>query len=86
MNTQGDIYNDIYNMSSYKPSLNQRISNLSALRGSGSAIKNIYFNSPKICKIDVFLRIFRLSLSKTTSARIKHNARGIPMETTAFVS
>ena len=48
MNTQGDIYNDIYNMSSYKPSLNQRISNLSALRGSGSAIKNIYFNSPKI--------------------------------------
>ena len=48
MNTQGDMYNDIYNMSSYKPSLNQRISNLSALRGSGSAIKNIYFNSPKI--------------------------------------
>ena len=48
MNTQGDMYNDVYNMSSYKPSLNQRISNLSALRGSGSAIKNIYFNSPKI--------------------------------------
>ena len=48
MNTQGEMYNNIYNMSSYKPSLNQRISNLSALRGSGSAIKNIYFNSPKI--------------------------------------
>ena len=48
MNNQGDIYNNIYNMSSYKSSINQRISNLSALRGSGSAIKSIYFNSPKI--------------------------------------
>ena len=48
INTQGDMYNNIHNMSSYKSSLNQRINNLSALRGSGSAIKNIYFNSPKI--------------------------------------
>ena len=47
INTEGDIYNNIYNMSAYKPSLTQRISNLSALRGSGSAIKtNYYFNSP----------------------------------------
>ena len=53
MSTQGDIYNNIYNMSSYKSSFNQRInnlSNLSAIRGSESAIKNIYFNSPKIQK------------------------------------
>ena len=48
LNTQGDIYNNIYNMSSYKTSLNQRISNLSAIRGSGSALKSAYFNSPKI--------------------------------------
>ena len=47
LNTQGDLYNNMYNMSAYKPSLTQRISNLSALRGSGSAIKtNYYFNSP----------------------------------------
>ena len=47
LNTQGDIYNNMYNMSAYKPYLTQRISNLSALRGSGSAIKtNYYFNSP----------------------------------------
>ena len=48
LNTQGDIYNNIYNMSAYKPSLTQRISNLSAIRGSGSAIKSTYFNSPGI--------------------------------------
>ena len=47
INTQGDIYNNMCNISAYKPSLTQRISNLSALRGSGSAIKsNYYFNSP----------------------------------------
>ena len=48
LNTQGEIYNNIYNMSAYKPSLTQRISNLSAIRGSGSAIKSNYFNSPVI--------------------------------------
>ena len=45
ISTQGDIYNNIYNMSAYKPSL---ISNLSAIRGSESAIKSNYFNSPVI--------------------------------------
>jgi DNA repair exonuclease SbcCD ATPase subunit len=45
ISTQGDIYNNIYNMSAYKPSL---ISNLRAIRGSESAIKSIYFNSPVI--------------------------------------
>ena len=59
MNSQygNDIYNNIYNMnsamrtinaSSYKPSFKQRISNLSAIRGSGSALKSAYFNSPCI--------------------------------------
>ena len=53
----GDMYNNIYNMNSgmsnintsgYKPSFTQRISNLSAIRGTESAIKNSYFNSPCI--------------------------------------
>ena len=53
----GDMYNNIYNMNSgmsnintsgYKPSFTQRISNLSAIRGSESAIKSSYFNSPCI--------------------------------------
>ena len=59
MNSQygNDIYNNVYNMnsamrtinaSSYKPSFKQRISNLSAIRGSGSALKSAYFNSPCI--------------------------------------
>ena len=51
MNTQGDIYSNIYNMnnmSAYKSSFKQRISNLSAIRGSGSAIKSSFFNSPII--------------------------------------
>ena len=49
LSSQGDIYNNIYNMSAYKPSLTQRFNNLSALRGSESAIKsNYYFNSPVI--------------------------------------
>ena len=49
ISTQGDLYNNsIYNKSAYKPSLTQRISNLSALRGSGSALKSTYFNSPVI--------------------------------------
>ena len=48
LSSQGDFYNNMYNMSAYKPSLNQRFSNLSALRGSGSAIKSNYFNSPVI--------------------------------------
>jgi hypothetical protein len=51
MNTQGDIYSNIYNMnnmSAYKSSFKQRISNLSAIRGSGSAIKSSFFNSPVI--------------------------------------
>ena len=59
MSCQGgnDLYNNIYNINSgmsnintsaYKPSFNQRISNLSAIRGSGSAIKSAYFNSPCI--------------------------------------
>ena len=52
-----DIYNNMYNINSgmsninasaYKPSFKQRISNLSAIRGSGSAIKSVYFNSPCI--------------------------------------
>ena len=60
MSMQGgnDIYNNgIYNMnnnlntSAYKPSFKQRISNLSAIRGSGSAIKSIYFNSPCMPRI-----------------------------------
>ena len=51
----GDMYNNIYNINSgmsnintsgYKPSFTQRISNLSAIRGSESAIKSSYFNSP----------------------------------------
>ena len=53
----GDMYNNIYNINSgmsnintsaYKPSFTQRISNLSAIRGSESAIKSSYFNSPCI--------------------------------------
>ena len=53
----GDMYNNIYNMNSgmsnintsgYKPSFTQRISNLSAIRGTESAIKSSYFNSPCI--------------------------------------
>ena len=58
MSVQGnDLYNNIYNINSgmsnintsaYKPSFKQRISNLSAIRGSGSAIKSTYFNSPCI--------------------------------------
>ena len=49
LSSQGDPYNNIYNMSAYKPSFSQRFNNLSALRGSGSAIKsNYYFNSPAI--------------------------------------
>ena len=51
MNSQGDIYSNIYNMnnmSAYKSSFKQRISNLSAIRGSGSAIKSSFFNSPVI--------------------------------------
>ena len=51
INTQGDIYSNIYNMnnmSAYKSSFKQRISNLSAIRGSGSAIKSSFFNSPVI--------------------------------------
>jgi hypothetical protein len=58
MNVQGgDMYNNIYNInngisnintSAYKPSFTQRISNLSAIRGSESAIKSSYFNSPCI--------------------------------------
>ena len=60
MSLQGgnDIYNNnIYNINSnlntsaYKPSFKQRISNLSAIRGSGSAIKSIYFNSPCMPRI-----------------------------------
>ena len=56
MSVQGnDLYNNMYNMNSgmsnanasaYKPSFKQRINNLSAIRGSGSAIKSSYFNSP----------------------------------------
>ena len=48
LSSQGDFYSNMYNMSAYKPSLTQRYSNLSALRGSGSAIKSNYFNSPVI--------------------------------------
>ena len=58
MSVQGnDLYNNMYNMNSgmsnintsaYKPSFKQRISNLSAIRGSESAIKTSYFNSPCI--------------------------------------
>ena len=59
MSCQGgnELYNNLYNINSgmsnintsaYKPSFNQRISNLSAIRGSGSAIKSAYFNSPCI--------------------------------------
>ena len=51
MNTQGDIYSNLYNMnnmSAYKSSFKQRISNLSAIRGSSSAIKSSFFNSPVI--------------------------------------
>jgi DNA repair exonuclease SbcCD ATPase subunit len=58
MSMQGnDFYNNPYNINSgmsninasaYKPSFKQRISNLSAIRGSGSAIKSTYFNSPCI--------------------------------------
>ena len=48
MNTQGDMYNNIYNMSAYKSSFKQKISNLSAIRGTGSAIKSTFFNSPVI--------------------------------------
>ena len=59
MSVQGgtDMYNNIYNINSgisnintsgYKPSFTQRISNLSAIRGSESAIKSSYFNSPCI--------------------------------------
>ena len=58
MSLQGnDFYNNPYNINSgmsninasaYKPSFKQRISNLSAIRGSGSAIKSAYFNSPCI--------------------------------------
>ena len=48
MSSQGDIYNNIYDLSAYKPSLSQRLSNLSALRNSGSALKSTYFNSPVI--------------------------------------
>ena len=61
MSLQGgnDIYNNnnMYNLNSnlntsaYKPSFKQRISNLSAIRGSGSAIKSIYFNSPCMPRI-----------------------------------
>ena len=49
LSSQGEIYNNMYNMSAYKPSFSQRFNNLSAIRGSGSAIKNnYYFNSPVI--------------------------------------
>ena len=59
MSVQGgnDIHNNIYNINSgmsnintsaYKNSFKQRISNLSAIRGSESAIKSTYFNSPCI--------------------------------------
>ena len=51
---KGDYNNNInsemdnINVSSYKPSFKQRFSNLSAIRGSGSAIKSAFFNSPCI--------------------------------------
>ena len=51
INTQGDLYSNLYNMnnmSAYKSSFKQRISNLSAIRGSSSAIKSSFFNSPVI--------------------------------------
>ena len=48
MSSQGDIYSNIYNMSAYKSAFKQRISNLSAIRGSGSAIKSTFFNSPVV--------------------------------------
>ena len=49
LSSQGDIYNNIYNMSAYKPNLTQRFNILSAIRGNESAIKsNYYFNSPVI--------------------------------------
>ena len=50
MSNQSDLYSNRYNMSAYKPSFQQKISNLSAIRGSGSAIKNIYLNSPVLQK------------------------------------
>ena len=50
LSSQGDFYSNVYNMSTYEPSLTQRFNNLSALRGSGSAIKTNYFNSPVIPK------------------------------------
>ena len=42
LSSQGDIYNNIYNMSAYKPNLTQRFNNLSAIRGNESAIKSNY--------------------------------------------
>ena len=48
----GNMYNGMNNLtaSAYKPGFSQRISNLSAIRGSGSAIKSTYFNSPRMQK------------------------------------
>ena len=50
MNLQTD--NEIFNMntSAYKPSFHQTIGNLSAIRGSESAIKNTFFNSPNLLR------------------------------------
>ena len=50
MNLQSD--NEIFNMnaSAYKPSFHQTIGNLSAIRGSESAIKSTFFNSPNLLK------------------------------------
>ena len=48
MSSQGDIYSNVYNMSAYKSAFKQRINNLSAIRGSGSAIKSTFFNSPVV--------------------------------------
>ena len=50
MNLQTD--NEIFNMntSAYKPSFHQTIGNLSAIRGSESAIKSTFFNSPNLLR------------------------------------